>query len=477
MMKIGQLILVLSITCVSQAWATKLEIGSPLPGRVKVTAVSEGTIKRIQISGSLLPLRIFINGLERTQELSLGACSGEPGVSFNLLPIQVQGHAGIFYWEGNQIDEELTLQINTPKTCGQLKSRIPLTLFEKPFLQETFLHENEKPSRWKVTLRGEKITGVDLKIDQGELKAEGDLWIFHLDLVEGKNLVTGVVVEKEKQTPLDLKFNLTFEHSSPDAAGLLLDEVVSEDGQDVRFQGKVNKGSSLSINDEVVVVSDEGAFEVKYPLEVGKNNYIFVTESKTSKNATVKRSFVGKAKIDLPWALLPGIPYVGLSLFSLNAHYSSYSQDLRVNDDRPNNLTWTKPWGKDLVPLEIYFRFQSDEEVFTQKVQPSTNLQKRYGLGVIRLHPWKKALHFGYGLGYHQLQKVSKSYTNGFGGPTESRKDLRDLRIIGRIGWTKTFGNHWAWMASWSPFVAIGIGESWEKYGFDLIPVTVTYSY
>jgi len=115
MMKNRHFFNVISVACLlllhSMAWGESIELGYPLPGRVKFVATAAGISKRIQISGSLRPLRVFINGKERTQDLTSAECS-KSGVAFNEAEIVTQGTPGIFYWEGEQAREELSLKIN-----------------------------------------------------------------------------------------------------------------------------------------------------------------------------------------------------------------------------------------------------------------------------------------------------------------------------------------------------------------------------
>ena len=149
------LYLIPAIWFVCLGHAQTIEMGGPLPGRIKVEARMEAVTKGIQISGSLSPLRVFINGQERTKELVPSACSPF-AVKFNGNEIETQGAPGIFYSEGIQTQEKNELTLRKGKNCSQLRFTLPLAFFEKGFYEEAYLDGKNSPTSWPIKLKGKK---------------------------------------------------------------------------------------------------------------------------------------------------------------------------------------------------------------------------------------------------------------------------------------------------------------------------------
>lgn len=458
--------IILAFIGFSISYAETVELGIPLPGRILVRIQSDVISKRLQISGSLNPLRIFINGQERTSELVNGNCPEAGLVNFNNNPIETQGGPGVFYWEGIQVQEKLSLSLKNKENCLVMESKIPLAFFERPYFEEVYLPEKNVPHSWDIKLEGEGVNGVSVTMDQGNLKIN-EKWEFTHELKPGTNIVTGLLKDQSgKITPLLLKFHFTVESPKENEPGLLLNFLETSSPEVMQVSGKVNIGTKLLINGEETEVSEEQEFFIKRPLEFGENIFNFESVNSSGLKTKFTKIITRPKVIDKPWPILPLKSYIGVNPFHVHA-LKSIESDLRVTDSSFTYLVYGTHLGPNNDSWEFFFRYVGETFIYPEQVNQTIVLKKHYGLGALRLFPWKKAVHFGFGLSYEQLKRHEGSEANL----------LHDLHLIGKVGWMKTFGNHWAAMSSFSPFIAIPLGKKWEKFGFDLSLLTVVYSF
>ncbi len=411
----------------------------------------EAVTKGIQISGSLSPLRVFINGQERTKELVPSACSPF-AVKFNGNEIETQGAPGIFYSEGIQTQEKNELTLRKGKNCSQLRFTLPLAFFEKGFYEEAYLDGKNSPTSWPIKLKGKKDPDVSIKLDQGILTDED----FSHTLSPGKNVVTGVLRDdKGKETPLNLKFFLEIKQFKKDGAGLKLN-LKQTSPKEVLAIGQVNPEQELFLNEEKIDVEDDGSFEKEIPLSMGENNLEFKTG-----DLLVEKQFIRALEEDKPWPVLPEGSYFGLAPIFVHGHDSTVS-DFRVKPGFMGKIFYgTKNW-------EYFFRhLDNEDDVQRDMNKPSVILQRHMAIGGLKLFPYQKAFHFGVGLSFGTQQRQTD----------KKRETFLDLNVIGRVGWMYSFSRRWSSITSFSPFIAIPIGDQWERFGFEFVPASLVYAF
>ncbi len=464
-MKIGHLLLQISVACAFFATAGKAvaqELGGPLPGRIRIKVEKEGVSKRMQISGSLNPLKVFVNGHDLSRELVKSSCS-ESGVWLNGDELKTNGEPGVFFHEGLQ-KEKMLLKLNSGKKCFALSLTMPQAFFEKPYKETSYLPENEKPSFWAVSISGDTIPNQEVELNQGELVQSGGVSTFNYEAKPGENIITGVIKDQTgKLTPLEFKITMDIQESSKDGPGLQLKIHEREEAdEELRISGAIIPGHKLMLNGESINVSENGEFDHEEELSLGENELALIVEHKDKKliHEFKAKRVEEKEKV---WSNLPQSYYLGIAPALMHA--------MRLSED--TSFKTTEPFMAKIVfgigTWEYFFRFIDEEVDIDQgRMRALTLLKKFYSVGAMKLYPYKKSFHYGFGASFGTLTKQED-------GPKSTV--LRDLNLIARAGWMWNYSDHWKIMSTFSPFIAIPIGEGWEKYGFEFSPLIITYAF
>ena len=464
-MKIGHFFIQISVICVllvTVGNAVAQELGGPLPGRIRITVEKEGVSKRMQISGSLKPLKVFVNGHDRSRELTKSSCT-KSGVWLDGNEITTNGTPGVFFHEGLQ-REKVLLELSTGKRCYELTLILPQAFFEKPYREMSYLPDNEKPSFWAVSISGDTIPKQKVELNRGELVQKEAHSTFNYEAHPGSNIITGIIKDHSgKLTPLEFNITMKIEEFSPEEPGLQLKvHDRDEDEEEQRISGTITPGHKLSLNGEEIDVSENGEFDHEEELELGENNLALIVSNKEKK---LVHEFKAKRikEEEKAWTNLPEGYYLGIAPTLMHA--------MQLTED--DSFHTVEPFMAKIVfgtgSWEYFFRF-IDEEIHFDKgrMRALTMLKKSYSVGAMKLYPYKKSFHYGFGASFGTLTKQED-------GPKSTV--LRDLNLIARAGWMWNYSEHWKIMSTFSPFIAIPIGEGWEKYGFELSPLIVTYAF
>lgn len=415
----------------------------------------------MQLSGSLRPVKLFLNGQDRTDEKKEGKCS--PGVFVNNVKVQTQGTPGIFFWEGAQ-ETHFNVSIGTQKKCWIWQFKIPSAFFERQYQEMYYLDEGNIPLTKKIALTGDVIEGTTIELDQGEIIRKGNVLTSNHELKPGENIITGIIKdERGKETPLSFNIKMDIQRAQESEPALALkihERELFED--EVKFSGRTFPSHRLWVNETEIEIDDEGKFSEVVELKEGKQTLEFKVQTKDKE--LVHKVDVEYKKEEIRRLSLPESSYIGVVPLHLYAHESDLGH-FRVNENLMAKIVYGQRIGE--KSFEFVFRMQDEDDVYGSQNQPPNILKNLYVIGALRLQTLKRGFHYGYGTSFGTIQRRIKS--------SSKLTTSYDLNLIGRIGWMWSASEHWHLMATFSPFIAFP--QDWEKYGFDLSPLIVTYSF
>jgi hypothetical protein len=129
-----------------------------------------------------------------------------------------------------------------------------------------------------------------LSVGKNEVTEDGDFVFKNIILGEGDNSFNAVASTTEAGSGDDSKTIIVLYDKNPPGLELTnpSEESLSVDSADFDIIGKTDKGSSISINNRIALVDDDGNFKLKWQLNMGKND-LEITSTDLAGNQTKKK--------------------------------------------------------------------------------------------------------------------------------------------------------------------------------------------
>lgn len=130
----------------------------------------------------------------------------------------------------------------------------------------------------------------DVSVGKTEVTENGDFTFDKLSLAEGQNQFTAMAATEETGSGDDSKAVMVIYDKTAPALSLNnpSEESLTVDYADFDILGKTESGASVSINNRIAVVDNDGTFKLKWQLNTGKNE-LEITSRDLAGNETKKK--------------------------------------------------------------------------------------------------------------------------------------------------------------------------------------------
>ncbi len=143
----------------------------------------------------------------------------------------------------------------------------------------------QKNSTVVLTINNEPRDSLTVE-DDGTFRAE------NIKLKEGNNEVSGITVQKDKESAASKTFRIVYKKGEPKleiAAPGENERFSSSDQQNLGIRGETDPGNRVTINDRVAITDQNGKFTLNFRLSDGENTLKFMVTDSAGNQITKER--------------------------------------------------------------------------------------------------------------------------------------------------------------------------------------------
>lgn len=460
---------------------------SPPKGKRFLNISSNPLKSHFQVTGTLRPLFILINGEKVQTKFKKRQCLNTHELIINERPIKVESQIRRFFKE-IVIDpkvNEFSIVYRKNKQCYSSKVKIKKGIFNRP-ISKRIIQDAGGERSYTLELKGDFQKGEVLKVDKGKLNIGENQAHYSVLLKEGKNSITGTYRPLfGSENVLNLPVFLEFESFNSDSFVLSLknnypwkSKEVIVDNDEVTIIGKANPDLDLFINGDEVAVNEKGDFIYEYDVDKLSQELNFKIKKGILEKRFSKVIKFPTKKIYPPWYRPRRIKkdkFYGV--FSLNSIFWSKSRfvhDTRLQERLSPAFSIAKKWS-DLHFYEFGVRFLDRISYFSDTRNFETYDQ--YYLTFKKLFESDHGLIYGAGLGLKFGKYTLHNFDTNLSQSTQENDSFQtftlDFSVEKRFRLYKKFYLH----PKLDYILPLGLPKRVETWIFEVLPLRFGYEF